>query len=349
MTYSKDLDDPRKDYYIPWGFGRARQSGPAYNATFSLENPGVLSEFTYQIFQPLNIRLGARYDWLNGKYKDHLTEKSSDVRYKFFSPKAGIVYSPLDNLDFYANYGRGFSMPGNFDDGQDGFFNPHNGLKLSKRDQFEFGIKYRPLEWLSLETTLYHLKTHNDTILDYSTWQSTLAGTTTRQGIEFSFLAKPLQDLSFSGHYAYMENKFDDFKIDGVDFSGYRLPFAPRQITNLEIAYAPKLGFGGRISYRWEKDMLYTDNPRTKMDGTPYLIGGGQAKPFKAPDKTFLDLQLNYTFNETYKLLFDVKNVIGKSYEGYAYGKDYVTGDYLVNYLDGRAFYLTFIANWDVK
>jgi outer membrane receptor protein involved in Fe transport len=349
VTYSKDMDDPRATWTIPWGYGRERVSGPASKTSFSIENPAILSEFSYQILPPLNVRLGARYDWIKGKFTDELTKVTGSSNYTFFSPKAGVVYSPLDNLDIYANFGRGFSMPTSFNTSQQsgGFF--AKGFKLARRDQYEFGFKYYPLTWLGLETTLYRLKTYNDFYTDPITSYNVQAGQSTREGIEFSAQAVPAKDWRIMGNFAYMEAKYDKHESGGADFHGYRLPWVPRTITNLEVAYEPELGFGGRLTFRYEADMLYEDNPRKLKNGNPNLSSGVQKKPWKAPDKGMLDIQLSYKFNDTFKLLFDAKNIVGKAYEGYAYGMEWNTGDYLVNYTNPRAFYLTLQMNWDPK
>jgi iron complex outermembrane receptor protein len=241
-------------------------------------------------------------------------------------------------------------MPTNFTiSSTTGFFNPNADLKLSRRDQFEVGFRYYPLDWLGVETTVYRLKTYDDGFTDPVTDNYEQAGQTTREGIEFSLQASPAKNWRITGNFAYMEAKYDKHLIGLQDMANHRLAWVPRKITNIEISYAPELGLGGRLSLRHEADMLYQDYPRTLTNGQLNLSNGVLQKPWKAPDKTFLDLQLSYTFNETIKLLLDAKNIIGNSYEGYAYGKNFSNGDYLVNYLNPRAFYLTLIINTDVK
>ncbi|MDR1083402.1 MAG: TonB-dependent receptor [Deltaproteobacteria bacterium] len=349
ITYAKDMDVPRRTWNIPWGLGRARQGGPATDTTFSLENPAVLAEFSYQILNPLNVRIGARYDWLQGKHKDNNTGRQTSAKYKFFSPKAGLIYSPIDSLDIFTNFGRGFSMPGGFNGGNNGFFNDAANLKLQKRDQMELGFRYTPLDWLGFEATAYRLKTYDDTLTDPITGNTVQAGTTLRQGLELSLQAVPYKDWRVTANYAYSEAEYDKFINGRMDMSDHRLPFVPRQITNLEVAYAPQTGLGGRINFRWEADMLYQDSPLVYTDGTRIPLASADYLPFRAPDKGSLDIQFSYKFNEKYKILFDAKNIVGKSYEGYAYGKQWDTGDYSVNYTNPRAFYVTFIMNWDAK
>ncbi|MDR1578308.1 MAG: TonB-dependent receptor [Deltaproteobacteria bacterium] len=351
VTYAKDMDEPRRTWSIPWGRGRSHVPGskPSTETTFSLENPAIFTEFSYQALNPLTFRLGGRYDWLRGKHRNDLTGDRTSAKYKFFSPKAGIIYTPIESLELFANFGRGFSMPGGFNGSATGFFNDEANLKLSKRDQVEMGFRYLPLDWLGFEATAYQLKTYDESLTDPVTNISVQAGTTLREGLEFSLQATPVKDWRFTANYAYMEAKYKNFVDGRTDWSGYRLPWTPRHILNMEVAYAPKLGLGGRVTFRHEADMMYADTPLTYTDGTPITQRGVQVRPWKAPEKNYLDVQLSYKFNEKYKVMFDVKNVIGKTYEGYAYGREWDTGDYVTNWLNPRAFYLTLVMNWDAK
>jgi iron complex outermembrane receptor protein len=88
VTFSRDMDVPRAEYVVPWGYGRKRITGPSNQRTFSIENPGILMEFSYQILKQLNVRVGGRYDWLKGKFKDDLGGGTGTAKYTFFSPKA---------------------------------------------------------------------------------------------------------------------------------------------------------------------------------------------------------------------------------------------------------------------
>jgi iron complex outermembrane receptor protein len=349
-SYTKEFEDPRKTWSIPWGSGRHRVEPPVTNNSFNLENPAILSEFSYQILRQINVRLGARYDWLRGQHTNNLTGVRTSADYKFFSPKAGVIYSPLENLDIFTNYGRGFTFPGGPNSFNTVLFNDDNNLKLAKSNQIEIGFRYFPIDWVGLEATFYNLKTSNDGYNDPITTDYVQTGETTREGVELSVTAKPRKDWRLTANYSYMEAKYDNFFSGQQDLAGYRLPWTPRKIANFEIAYAPETGFGARVTLRWEADMLYQDAPLKLRNGQPNLDANGfQIKPFRAPDKTFLDAQISYRFNENIRLLFDVKNIIGKAYEGYAYGKNWGTGDYMTNYSNPRAFYLSLQMNWDHK
>jgi iron complex outermembrane receptor protein len=349
VTFAKDMDLPRATWSIPWGRGRSRVPGapPSSDVTYSLITPAVLAEFNYQAFKFLNLRLGARYDWITGEFKNNLNptaaEFNYDKVYEFFSPKIGLIFTPTDRLDIYANYGRGFQVPGSLTSGA--FYNPDSNLELTIRDQFEVGARYLPLDWLHLEANLFLLRTQKDNTYDPETETTTQTGDSARKGFELSFNAMPARNFRIRGNYAYLDAKYINYRTATVNYNDARLTFAPRHVANLELAYAHPSGFAGRLTYRLERDNIHALAPSRLVNGDP----NPNTYVLKAPDIDLIDLQLSYKFNDNYKLLFDVKNLTDKHYRGYAYGWEAATGDFLTVWRNPRAFYLTFQMNWDAK
>jgi iron complex outermembrane receptor protein len=345
ITFSKDMDKPRQTWSIPWGMGRSRTGPPTSDVVYDIVSPAVLAEFNYLAHRMFNFRLGFRYDWLTGSFTNRRTNLhyDQDKKYKFFSPKIGLIFSPIDTLDIYANYGRGFQTPGSYDNGT--FFNPENGLDLTVRDQFEIGARYSPANWLLLEADVFLLRTLRDTTYDPATETNVQAGKTERKGLDFSFNIFPFDNFRVRGNYAYLDAKTVDRITATLDYRGSRMPFSPRHIANLEISYAHPKGIGGRASVRVEQNSLYSD-------GAPWLVSGApnpNYSNFKAPNITLVDLQFYYKFNDNYRVTLDVKNLMDKHYQGYAYGYVAATGDYLTVYRNPRAYYLTLQMNWDAK
>ncbi|MDR1083407.1 MAG: TonB-dependent receptor [Deltaproteobacteria bacterium] len=348
-SYSNEKEDPRRTWSLPWGTGRAR-GGQTSDTTFDIKNPAVMAEATYQVLKPLNIRLGARYDWLSGDFANNLTGTHlNGPTYKNFSPKAGILYTPLEWLDVYANFGRGFSMPSvnaaQFYDG--------NVWDLKRRDQYELGYRARVYDWMNLEMTVYRINTVNDTSFDEQTNTNMPVGKTTRQGVEAAVDVRPHKDLRFRANYAYTDARYKDRKEfntsrgEMVNLKGHRIIEVPRHITNLELSYEPPQGFGGRVSFRWEADALLRDPGRTTVNGIPILDNGVQVGPYKRQDNGTLDMQLNYRFNDSYRIVLDVLNVLDKKYYGSQGAPDYATGDFTYSYQPPMTVYLGLEMNWD--
>ncbi|MDR1607859.1 MAG: TonB-dependent receptor [Deltaproteobacteria bacterium] len=350
ITYMFEKEVPNKRYRLTWGQGR-KLGALTRHITYNLSNPTILGEISYQILESLNVRLGARYDLLEGDYTDHLTgQSSSSPKYKFFSPKAGLLFTPLDWLQIYANYGRGFSSPGLNPDANMGFY-ADNQFDLMVRDQYEVGTRMDITDWLSAELAFFKIFTKNDTTFDEDSQTTVPAGKTERQGLEASINVKPTtNDWYFKANYSLMDAKYKTYSSSSggssIKMDGRRMPNIPRHIANLELGYAPYIGLAGRLSFRYEGSNYFRDTPSQLISGAVNPI-----RPYvaKVKDKTFLDLQLSYRFNDNYRILLDVNNVLNKKY---VYLSTYPTApgdDYRFAPYQPITFYLTLEMNWDKK
>jgi iron complex outermembrane receptor protein len=353
VTYMYEKEDPNQRYRLAWGKGRTRDALTS-NVSYSLSNPSFLGEFTHQILDQLNIRLGARYDILKGDYVNNLANNgvvASSPKYTFLSPKVGLIYTPLDWLAIYANYGRGFSTPGLSTNATTGFY-AGNAFDLSSREQWELGTRLSPLDWLDIELAGFIIKTKNDTSYDAITETSAPIGETTRKGIEFSLSARALQYLEFKANYAFTDAKYDKYFSGNAanysDYRGLRLANVPRQIANLELSYSPPIGFGGRLSWRYEGDSYLRNVPSHNVLGVP--IAGATPARIKAQNKDVVDLQLNYKFNDNYRVVLDVINLFDKELygsEGYPDPTRNGHNDFTYSLRPPRTFYLGLEMNWD--
>jgi iron complex outermembrane receptor protein len=344
FTYMFEKEDPNNRYGLTWGSGRAHSATPSSSTTYSLSNPTILGEFTYQIIEQLNFRLGARYDWLSGSYTNNLTSVRSDSKtFHFFSPKAGILYTPSDWAQIYASFGRSFSTPG-LSSGSTSFYGG-SPFDLKTRDQVEIGARINPVDWLNFELALYRLMTKNDDTYDEQTNVLTPTGESVRQGIEFSVKAVPYRNLYFSGNYTYLDARYEKRFTGGYNYHGYHVTSVPRHMTNLELSYNPPLGFGGRISFHWESHAFAADVPKYNNQG---VENTNPLRNYKLQDKGGLDLQLHYKFNDSYRVILDVANVMDKRYFG-SQGTPNANGEYTYSVRPPRSFYLALEMNWDKK
>ncbi|MDR2459527.1 MAG: TonB-dependent receptor [Deltaproteobacteria bacterium] len=315
FTYMYEKEDPNRTYPLIWGQGRSHPGAPDTLEIFTLSNPSILAEFTYQLIKPLNIRIGARYDSLEGTHRDLLQDTTRESRrHTFFSPKLGLLYTPTHWIEFYASYGKSFSAPGL---SWGGAFYEGDALELSTREQFEVGLRTTLTQWLSAEAAYFRVYTDNDSTYDPQTFTATATGSSVRQGLELSVDVYPAKNLSIKANYTYNDAKYKDYV--GLDwgtfqlynYAGRRITYLPRHLTNLEIAYSPPLGFGGRLSFSWAADALGRDNPPASASGVP---NPDPFRVFKSQDQGSLDLQLFYRINESYRLTLDATNLLNKKY-----------------------------------
>jgi outer membrane receptor protein involved in Fe transport len=319
-----------------------------------LSNPAIFGEVTWQVLDQLNIRLGGRYESLSGTYVNALSKVdgvtpdvvSNSPTYSFFSPKIGILYMPLDWVQLYANFGRGFSAPSLNATAATGFY-ADNPFELMVRDQFELGTRLAITDWLDFELALFRIDTKNDTSWDEVAQANRPIGSTKRQGFEASIDVRPFENWYFNANYSFLDAKRKEYISGNLDYSGLMITGMPRHSTNVEIGYAPPLGFGMRASFHWEAYQYLRDQPGTRIDGTPNTTSPLRVKD---QDQGTLDMQLSWRFNDTYRLALDVKNVLDKEYFGNGY-TNYATAapgtDYLFTPRPPRTFFLTLQMNWD--
>ncbi|MDR2503541.1 MAG: TonB-dependent receptor [Deltaproteobacteria bacterium] len=343
MTYSKEAEDRRR-WRLPWGTGRVRGS-KSEDVSFDIMNTGLLGEATWQILQPLNLRLGGRYDFMGGEYDNHMAAAGAQSHfkapgYKEFSPKAGLVYTPLERINIFMNYGHGFSMPG-LSATQ---YYSGNAYDLTKRDQYELGSRAAVTDWMDLEISYYRIYTRNDITYDATTNTNEPIGKTRRYGLENSITLRPLSHWRLHANYTWQEAYNINNGTATVDNSGRRITTVPRHIANAEMAYLPPEGLGGRLKWRWEGSALLRDVSAVQRDG---ITPNPAATPnrVKAKNISTVDLQLHYRFNDNIKLVFDILNLMDQENYG-SQGAPNAFGDFTYSMQPPRTFYLGFDIDW---
>jgi iron complex outermembrane receptor protein len=291
----------RDEYGFLWGSG-PKHTSHVTDAEFSLKTWSFFGEAIYEAFEDFKVRLGGRYDKITGKVRTGPFHESSPnmeaegTNIGFFSPKVGVSYSLTDYLELYANYGKGFNLPGvtNLR-----YFTMHQ-LKSTVREQYEIGFRAAPFAWLELGSSYYFAMTTNDIQRNPETNEFENIGETRKQGIETYLKLFPIDNLTIYADFSYQDAKY---KINPASLilEGRRITGIPRYIFNAEVAYEPPEGLGGRATYNWTGNMLRTDDPSRAIYKVLY-----------AHDQGSVDLQLNYRFSPSVKLSLDLLNAFNE-------------------------------------
>jgi iron complex outermembrane receptor protein len=337
-----------------WGFlpGSGKTKG-AINSHYqnALTGMAILGEVNYQVMEPLGIRAGLRYDRYDGDREvyyangvlanNHFDAKAREA----LSPKLGLLFTPLDYLELFANYGKTYDLPsvsgGNF------FSEPT--AEMPKSEQYEFGAKVYPSGWLALGAAYFLINTKNDLSTNVTTQRLENIGTTSRSGLELTAAAEFRQNWRFLANYTYQtaeyRNTFRTQRLSGqdlvMDMDGRRLDDTPRHIANAKLAYEPESGLGGWLSFWWYGDMVRNDFPARELERAnrpDYRLA--------KPDTASLDLRLDYRFNENYRLTLDVLNVLDRRNIGFAAPTPTNNVGYVYSLQNPRVFYLGLEADW---
>lgn len=278
--------------------GQGRNRGPKYqDYAITLYTTGLYAEAQCQLLKPLRFILGARGDLFSGELEEQLPSGTYDRDGpEIFSPKGGMIYSPIEQVDIFANLSRGFALPRGQDLWKRSYLDP------AIRTQYELGVRARPSKWTDLSFVLWRLDTTDDfqpTLDDPTVLEN--AGKTRRQGIELGFDAYPWQGVALHADYAFIDTEYLHFVEGGVNRNGNRLTTVPEHVFNVGVSYEPEeKGWGGRVQGRWVSDWF--------IDAANTLEAEGF---FTA------DAQISYRFNQRYRVALDVINVFDQKYAEY--------------------------------
>ncbi len=299
-----DEDIERERWRLLFGSGREKGS-KFWDYHVDMESIGFYTETNYQVFKPLRLIFGARYDLFSGDLTDHQLDdqKESMEDQNIFSPKAGLILSFFDEkLNFFANYSKGFALLPGFSE-KAAFTQDH--WDPQERIQYEVGVKTSPFNWFSGKLVGFKVETDKDFIQDQTTDEYENVGKTTREGIEVAIDFYAFDYGYLHADYAFIDATYDEYLSKGISYDGKTLRNVPDNIAGLEFGYNPVKGFGGRIQYHYESGYYLDD-----------------ANIYKSDSWDTVDIQTFYCFGieKKYMLALDVINIFDKKYADYTGG-----------------------------
>jgi iron complex outermembrane recepter protein len=272
---------------------------------------GVYLQDELRLSDALELTVGLRHDQVEFDVTDRFLGDGNDSgrrRFSETSPMVGLMYAVTPAFHVYGNISTAFETPtttefANPNGG--GGFNP--GLDPQKARNYELGVKGQWGERTRYEAAIFHIDVKNELIpyqLPSTPGRDFFrnAGSSSRDGIELSFVSKPVDALELSLAYTYSDFAFDRF-IDsaGNDFSGRDLPAAPAHILQGEATYAHESGLFASVDALYVDD-IYADNANTVVSdgyvvanarlGYLWTRGGLSLSPFVGVSN-FLDESYN--------------------------------------------------------
>lgn len=249
---------------------------------------------------------GVRYDYVNIKFDDHLRSSSRTLHMDAVSPKGGLVFTPLPEINFYVNLGTGFRTPTNTDIAS----NPN--LKPEKALNYEIGVRGLLFDRLYYQIAAYEARLTDQLIYMLSSTVGPYidnAGKSRMQGIELELEAK-LHDywqafFTYNYNYTKLLNFTDSF---GGNFTGKTPPFQPRHKIGAGVKFEHPSGWKAMVSCRWfDNQFIAEDNG------------------FRMPSYLLADLQVSYTYRKWLEAGLAVRNLFDRDY--ISYGEDWGGGE----------------------
>lgn len=263
-----------------------------YDADMLAVSPYIHGE--WQAIPTLRFSAGLRFDYFNVDYTDNLDPSvaerefyapfgrpithnrpdSQTIEFDSLSPKAGVVWNALDNLDIYASYKHAFRAPSVSRLFRSGSSINTDQLKPVNADSFELGFRGVLNGWLNYDITGYHMLVKDDIVSfdDLATRTRTTlnAAETLHQGIEVQLNGQINEEWGFTGAFSISNQEYEKFSVraDRV-FDGNKVRRAPETLGNLAIQYRPSFVKGLMIEGEWVHvgDYFVNEANAAKYDG----------------------------------------------------------------------------------
>ncbi len=246
---------------------------PFENTIITSERLGVYVQDQINLLDNLILVAGIRYDTIsqtttNATDTDFVDAGESTQTNDAFTPRIGILYRPIQELSFFANYSQSF--------------NPSTETTVSgttlppeRGEGFEVGAKTELLNQKLIATLAYFNITKKNVGVvdpDFSLF-STAIGEQQSQGVELDVVGEILPGWKVIGSYAYTDAKVTD--DTDPDIIGNRFVGVPKHSASLWTTYEIQtgtlkgLGFGAGLKYVGNR---IGDTANTYNIGS-YLIG----------------------------------------------------------------------------
>jgi iron complex outermembrane recepter protein len=270
----------------------------------------------------LRLIAALRVDSFDGKLDNRLVNQQSDMLDLDFiwQPKFGMVLTPIQGYNLYANWGRTFQLPGSPQlYGQD-----YNGnlisrnLGESKNDGWELGIKLSPFKWLAARVDYWEM-TATDEVRDKKDGSGDYinTGETERKGWDFVISIRPHPWLALWGSYSYVDATYTEPGPGLEDRKGKDIENVPDFTAKAGADFKHPSGF---FSSLW-----------LESQGNYYVDPQNQTE--KVGDYNIWNLTTGYKIGIA-TLSVEVKNLFDDNYNSFVWNSTYGFSPG-----DGRSFY----------
>ena len=203
----------------------------------------IFAEATIRPTSHIRVLLGGRADTYRFDVNSQLAANSGKTSATIFSPKASVAWTPVDAVELYANYGRGFHS--NDARGTSINIDPNTGAAADRVDAlvaatgYEAGVRVKPLPGLTLTGTYWWLDLDSELLFIGDGGTTEAQGPSKRHGFELAGFYQPAPWLTIDAEFTKSMGRLTDLPR-GAD----RIPGAIE-----EVAAAGFVAKHGRASF----------------------------------------------------------------------------------------------------
>ena len=284
---SVGLDDTI--YRLPISF--ANNGGSDANNRSVAETAALYVQDQIELNSQWEAIVGVRYD----NFKVDLDNRNNNTELSssddLFSPRAGLIYKPLDNLSLYTSYT--IAHVPRAGEQLAGLTLGNRALDPEKFINKEIGAKWDITERMAATLALYRLDRTNVAVADPNNpGQSILVDGQRVKGVELGLSGNLTDAWQITGGYAYQESEV----LAGND-KGNKIAQVPRNSISLWNRYDFNAQWGVGLGAVYQSDVF-----------------AGADNTVKMPSFTRVDAALYYTVNPQLKLQLNVENLFDEEY-----------------------------------
>jgi catecholate siderophore receptor len=251
--------------------------------------------------------LGLRHDRFDVDYTDLPTtdnptrKDKRNVTDNKISPRAGLIFKPLENLSLYASYSQSF-VPRAGDQFNMGGSLAQVNLSPEKFINHEVGAKFDVSPEISLTAAIYRLQRENMAVPDPNIQETIIIDGQETKGLELGVSGKVTSKWSMFGGYALQDAKItDDYdRGDNRVSAGAKSLQTPRQTFSLWNRYQLNEVWGAALGVISRSEM-YAAIPTAT---TSTIL----------PGYTRIDAAIYGQFTKNLRLQINLENLMNKEY-----------------------------------
>ena len=218
------------------------------------ENSDFFAQATASLNDKISVTGGVRSSSVRFESNDNFLSDgngSGNTSFSATSPVLGVTWHALDNLNLYANYGKGFESPTLAEVAYNGTGVPGFNTKLnaSNSQHYELGAKWLPSPTSRVDFTVYQIDTTDEiVVLSNTGGNSTFknAPGTKRTGWELYASTLIGANWKASLSASQIDAIYSEAYMAGTTpvAAGNKIPGIPQSFTFADISWK-SLGFGG--------------------------------------------------------------------------------------------------------
>jgi iron complex outermembrane receptor protein len=212
------------------------------------ENNDVFIQASALVSDKVSMVAGLRHSTVRLSSADNYLSDgngSGSVSYQAASPVLGLTYHASDDLNLYANYGKGFEGPTLAEVAYSGGGTPafNTAINASSSQHYELGIKWAPSSRLRLDFTLFQINSDDEIVVARSSGGNTSfknAPGTRRTGWELTGSTQLAANWQATLAATQIDATFSQAFTSGTSgiASGNRIPGIPKHFIFSELLWS---------------------------------------------------------------------------------------------------------------